>query len=335
MHLLTNNFIHSLPDQELDLVQSWIHQWGSSFSEAVFEAPCRIYKRDNIEGFIGYLQVCKCAVVYGDPVCSKQEVYQLAESFHQFCIEQGLTVIYISVSQSFAKWAIESHCKSLIEIGEEVILDPFCNPSEGPSGRRLRYKINHAINNGLTVSEYITHDTEMEQAIQHVCDSWQKSRKGWQIHLGDVNFFKSRIGKRWFYIQDKTGTILGAALLSRMDLKQGWLLKYLVCVPNAPRGTSELLMNSILLTLRKENCRYVTYGMIIGEELRETIGLNKRNKFFAKVIFKIARWVFRLSERKTYWQKFLPDTEPRYLLFSNKSVGIKEIYAVAKAMKID
>lgn len=335
MHLLTNNFIHSLPDKELDLVQSWIHQWGTSFSEAVFEAPCRIYKTENIEGFIGYLQVCQCAVVYGDPVCSKEEMVQLANSFHNFCQKQGLSVIYISASQSFAKWAIDNCCKSMIEIGEEVILDPFCNPCEGPSGRRLRYKINYAINNGLTVSEYINEDMDIEHAIQQVCDSWRKSRKGLQIHLGDVHLFKNRTGKRWFYVRDKDGHILGAALLSRMDLKQGWLLKYLVSIPNAPRGTSELLMNSILITLKGEQCRYVTYGMIINEKLGETQGLNAINRFFAMTLFKIAKWIFRLSERKTYWQKFLPDTEPRYLLFSSKHVGIREIYALAKAMKID
>lgn len=335
MSVLKAGLINALEDHELDLLKSWIHQWGSSFSEAVLEGPCHIYKTNDIEGFIGYLPVCRCAVVYGDPICSNEEVEKLATAFHHFCEERKLSIVYISVSESFAKWAVTHTCKVLMEIGEEVILDPLCNPSEGPGGRRLRYKINHALNAGLIVEEYTEKNVELEKAIQGVCDSWLKSRQGPQIHLGEVDFFKHRTGKRWLYVRNQDGHVIGAALLSRIEMKKGWLLKYLIHVPNAPRGTSELLMISLLKILNEEGCRYLTYGMIVSENLKETRGLNTFSLFIAKLLFKIAKKIFNLSERKTYWQKFLPDTEPRYLLFSKNGIGIRELYALSMAMKID
>jgi hypothetical protein len=106
-------------------------------------------------------------------------------------------------------------------------------------------------------------------------------------------------------------------------------------LPDAPRGTSESLMTTILETLRYENCRFLTYGLVPGEHLGEIVGIGRCSRWFAKGAFNFAKRIFRLEKRKGYWGQFLPKPERSYILFDQPRMGMKEIRVVLKALKVD
>lgn len=311
-----------------------VHRWGCSISEAVFESSCHYFLIPEIEGFIGYQIWHGCAIVLGDPVCAPDKKAALAEAFSQHCKEQNLSTIYFIASESFSKWALNHVCKIMLEVGEEIIFDPFVDPTVGPRGARLRNKLHHAQHLGLTVREYEAHDPALEKAILEVGKHWRQARKGPQIYLGKLNFFDNRINHRWFYLKDGSHRVVGMALLSRLDAYQGWLLKFLLAIPEAPRGSSELLMVSILEILKQEDCHCLTYGMIPGESLGEMTGLGRMGRWIVRGVFHAAKWFFRLGQRKIYWKKFQPRSERAFLLFSD-AIGMKELFALSKALKID
>lgn len=316
------------------LIDDLIHKWGGSISEAIFDSPSSFYQVPDIEGFIGYRLVNGCAVIYGEPVCPPDDKYQLAAAFHSYCKQNNIASIYICVSEDFSKWAIKNHYKISIEVGEDIHFDPFHNPQEGPRGNRLRNRINHALNLGLTVHEYTGNNRSIEDSIQNVGLTWLKARQGPQIHLGDINFFDNRNARRWFYVENKEGRIIGMALLSSLEAYKGWLLKYLMVIPDTPRGTSELLMVTILEKLHQEGCHFITYGMVPSENLGEIIGLGKCSSWMARGAFRMAKWIFHLEQRKLYWQKFHPQTDRSYILFSSPRIGFKEIRALLLGLKI-
>lgn len=319
---------------EKNILEKWIHRWGCSASEAILDADCSIFRAPDINGFIGYHQTLGCAIVYGDPICAAEDTYRLAEAFHAYCREKNLNIIYMIASKSFAHWAIQHLCKVMIEVGEELIFDPKFDPTKGHSGYRIRNKLNHIEHLGLECHEYLSEDASIEKAIQEVGQSWQSSRKGPQIYLGHLDFFKNRENRRWFYIKNKE-KIVATALLSRLDASKGWLLKFLITTPRSPRGTSEALMMYIIKTLSQENCPFITLGMVPADHLGEVVGLNKFMTWFAGAFFKIAKWFFRLNRRKEYWLKFRPISQPAYILFSHHQVSVNEIRALMQALKIE
>lgn len=328
---MTHTLENEVTQIERDQVENWVHRWGNSASEAILEPGCLIFNVSHIEGLIGYRLVSGYAVIFGDPVCAIHDKPVLAEAFHTYCNEKNWNIIYLIASENFAKWAIQNFCKVLIEAGEELIFNPQEDATKGSKASKLRNSIHHAQHLGFKVCEYITQDANLEQAMQQVGKEWLRARKGPQIHLGDLTFFGDREQKRWFYVKDGD-RLLAMALLSRLKAYQGWLLKYFLTTPDSPRGTSELLMKSILDTLREENCRYVSLGMIPAENLGEIIGLNGFYTWFARFAFQLTKKIFRLNNRKNYWQKFNPKSERSYILFSNPHVGLKELKAVMKAL---
>lgn len=319
---------------EKGLMEQWIHRWGSSASEAVLDSSSSIFRLPPMEGFIGYRVVSNYAVVIGDPICPSDALSFLTHAFHEHCEKNNLNVVYIIVSEEFAKLAMQNLCRVMIEVGEELVFDPQFDPTEGPHGNRLRNKVSYARRHGLVVNEYNgkKRDPKLEHCILQVGDAWLKARRGPQLHLGgSLNFFASRTNKRWFYVQQGS-TILGTALISRLEAQNGWLLKFLMGVPGAPRGTTELLMTSILETLRKEDCHFLTYGMVPAKQLGEVEGLSKFSAWLTQNIFKIAKWVFNLDQRKTYWKKYHPRTQRSFVLFNKPEISFKGIRAIIKTL---
>lgn len=330
----TLDLIMDKDTDEQTLFEEWIHLWGGAVSEAALDPACNFFRTPHINGLIGYRLVGNCAIVFGDPICASNDTPALTQAFHQHCEERNQNIIYIIASEKFAKWALDKYCRVMLEVGEELVFNPQVDPKEGRKGNRLRNKLSHARNQGLVVHEYLYDDKEIENSIQQVGVEWLKARRGPQIYLGHLNFFDNRNDKRWFYVSNGD-QVIASALLSKLKAKEGWLLKFLVTMPNAPRGTSELLMNGILETLRKEDCRFLTYGMVPADHLGEIRGLSQFKCWLARRSFKIAKWFFHLDQRKTYWQKFRPNAEKSYILFSNPTVGISEVRALIKALKVN
>lgn len=321
--------------EEFQIYEKLVHKLGSSISEAALDSQCIFFNTPEIEGIIGYRINHECAIVLGDPICTNENKAPLALAFQKFCSSKNLTVIYFIVSQSFAKWAIHHGSKIMIHIGEEIVFDPTFDPIEGHKGVKLRNAIHHAQHLGLTVKEYIPLDPEIENSIINVGKTWVEARKGPQIYLGNLNFFQNRTNKRWFYLQDDKQKFIGMAVLGKLEAHKGWLLKFLITIPDVPRGASELLMIKIIETLRSENCRYLTYGMVPADSIGEIIGLGTFGAWTAKKVFGLAKWIFHLDKRKIYWHKFHPNAENTYMLLSSPSIGLKEMRALGKAMKMD
>lgn len=312
----------------IELVQKWIQQWGVLISEAVLETGCDFYTDPEIPGCVGYKIESRYAIVYGEPICPKEYVHPLCKSFHRFCQEKKLGIIFMIVSDDFAKWANHYFHGGSILIGEELIFNPVLISKEWNG--RLKNTVNHAIKSGLRVNEYISSDPSIENAIKGVHEKWTKSRRGPQIYLGKMNFFDNCYGKRWFYIQDDK-EVIGAALISRLDASDGWLLKHSITLPKAPRGTSEFLITTILQTLAKENCQYMTYGVIPIHEIKVE-GFQPYVKGLMSFGYRMFKWIFRLGQRKMFWQKFHPKTANSYLVFSCSKFGFEELNAIIKAL---
>src|ERR1700733_3060984 len=195
-----------------------IRKWGDVNSDGLLEESCQIFTIHGVDGFIGYKIELSNAIVFGDPVCSPEEKPLYAQALQKYCESQKIGVVYTMVSQEFADWALEELSATSIEFGEKFILDPQNNPFNnlGPNAILVRKKIKHAIKEGVTVKEYLNQDSHIEQRIFEVSKAWLQKRHGPQVFLSDLNLFKDRKGKRYFYAE-KEGKIIGLLILNAMQ----------------------------------------------------------------------------------------------------------------------
>lgn len=305
-------------------------QYGSAAAEAMLDFPYHIFQLPDSIGVILYRIEYHCAIVIGDPICPSEEVERITRAFFHYCTESKLKIIFITVSEKFKNWALNHFCQISIEVCEEYVINPQIDIFS--NSHRMRHRVNDAIKHGITFHEYIPFSADIEKSIKEVGQKWQKKIKGPHLYLGHLNFFESYEGRRWFYTQEDE-KITSMAMLCGLDSRQGWLLKFLTTIPEASHFTSEFLMASVLDTLKKENCSFLSKGMLPKEALGQIKGLSSFSSFFAKKIYRCIARVCKFKKRREYWQRYHPQTSPSYLLFSESSIGINEIRALIKVFR--
>lgn len=311
-----------------------VRKWGGSTTDAILDPSCQIFRVPAIDGLIGYRDINGCAVVFGDPLCPSDKIENLIDSFHEYCESINLKVIYLIISEPFAAWLVEKgFCKSRIEYGEELILNPHDDPRkrQGSHASLVRRKVRHAESENVIVKEYIPTNATIEKGIVQVGEKWLENRQGPQIHISNVRTFDNTYGKRWFYaeVQDQ---IVGVLTLNRLEKHDGYLLNHLMFTPDAPGGVPEILVITALNALVLENCNFVTFGSVPAASLGEIVGLGPFSKYFAVNIYLLANKMYQLDGKKKFWEKFAPSSDKMFLAFQNSHIGLKELIALKNAL---
>jgi lysylphosphatidylglycerol synthetase-like protein (DUF2156 family) len=331
---MTTYFAQQKEDNRPRMIE-FIRRWGGLTSDALLDPACQLFCIPQVEGVIGHRIEFDCAVVYGDPVCAPGDIPLLVQAFHDFCQTKYKNIIYIAASAKFAQWAIQNVCQALIEYGEEVYLDPHFNPKDrqGTHASLVRRKVRHAQHEEVIVKEYFSPDAKIEHALEQVGAAWLQARRGPQIHISHVYLFTDRIGKRWFYAQQRE-RIVGVAVINQLQSRQGWHLNHLMFTPDAPHGTPEILVVSVLETLQRENCSFISFGAVPINRLGKIVGLSTLTSWIAQLTYKLAHRIFHLEGHKIFWGKFHPQTQPSYLLLHQSHIGIQEVRSLMRAMNV-
>jgi lysylphosphatidylglycerol synthetase-like protein (DUF2156 family) len=313
-----------------------VRRWGCSATDAVLDPSCSHFRDPSIDGLIGYHSSPRCAVVYGDPVCAKQDIPALTQAFHRFCQEKRLQVVYIIISDEFAQWLVENHCKSMIQFGHEMAIDPYDNPRDkhGEGARLVRRKLHHAESEGVKVFEYREDNPQIEEEMEEIAKRWAEERKGPQVHIANIFLFENREGKRWFYAKQGE-KMVGIALINQLQAKQGWLLNHLMMTLEAPAGVPESLVITILDQLKLEGCRYVSFGVVPSMELGKMVGMGRLSSWMLRRLFKMLRSVLPFGGLEKFWSKFSPQSQPTYLVCSRSRPGLRELLALKVALKVN
>jgi lysylphosphatidylglycerol synthetase-like protein (DUF2156 family) len=312
-----------------------IHKWGSSVIESLLDPSCSYFSIPEVEGLIGFYSNRRCAVVFGDPVCPPESREKLVSAFHQQCESAKKNVVYLVASEEFALWWQKKMRGGMISFGEELYIDPRRDPRtcSGKRGIVLRGKIRRAEKLGVSVKEYCEKDPDLEQKIQSAASQWIQHRKGPQIYISRVRFFSDSYGKRWFYAQNGD-QVVGVLAILQLKAKEGWVLDRIMTVPDAPQGTPELLVMSLIEQLAKEQCGFLTFGAINASFLGTMTGFGKLASFFLPRIYKTALQYFKIEGKRKFWEKFFPESSPSYLLFKNPTFSYHEILGLMRALNV-
>lgn len=304
-------------DCSVSRIAQLVSRFGSPASNVLLDERCRHFRHPGIDGVIGYKQHGRYAVALGDPVCAAADRPALVEAFRTHSRQQGLSCIYAVIGSTMASYVRAQGC-GLVEFGVEQVLDP-CNSVSSPGYKDLRKKLKRARRAGMQVAEYLPQrdgrDAELERQLDDLAYCWLMDRDGLQTYWAHIDLFRSRSTTRWFY-----GTVDGkvVGLLSTMRLEEhgGYLLEHILWAPQAPVGTSELLVAHTLETLAGENCRYASFGPAPAHDLGEVSGFSRLTGHSCRLIYRMARHLFHLDSKTLHRQKYRPAAvQPLYLAF--------------------
>ena len=314
----------------------WVRNYGHAVSTALFEPGCQHFTVRGVDGAIAYRTGFGCAVAIGDPVCAPEDRITLGRAFQASAHKKGLATAFAVTSEPFALGMAE-HGAAALGFGKELILDPSRDPSKGSKGRELRKKLTHAQKSGLRGGEYTPQSfasRAVEAELERVANSWVGNRRGPQIFLTGVRMFEAPSITRFFHVRHEDKYV-GVLTAMRIEWRKGYLLNHILVTPDAPDGTSELLITHALATLGKEGCTYATVGPAPDHELGTVKNLSGWSEKFARKVFAKCGEAFKLDARTRYRRKFqVASEEPSYLVFDPPSIGPRQIGGILKAFNV-
>jgi lysylphosphatidylglycerol synthetase-like protein (DUF2156 family) len=315
------------------VLADWVDRFGGPLSPAAFDRSCELFAVEGVDGAIAYRRAPGgYAVALGDPICHPRDAVRLVVPF----CDAFRHALFAAASGPVSTLAVELGFAS-IEFGEELTIDPRAGTPHGRRGHGLRRKLNHARHVGVCVEEYVParhRDGALEGVLQQTVDIWLAGRRGLQVYVAQIDLFRPGARCRWFYATQQR-QVVGLMTVVHLGAQDGWLLEHLLAVPTAPTGTSELLVMDGLAQLGQEGCAAANFGMSTASALGAIDGLSRTSTWLSRHFFAWAQKHLQIDSVGEFRRKFgAVRARPSYLLFHPPSVGLRELYALLRALNV-
>ena len=289
---------------------------------------------------IGYVLQGNYRIVVGIPVADDAHASIATARFIREARSQKHNVLFFSADQQFIE-KLETNLDDLsfdlIKIGEQPEWTPDEYSTVGASRRSLRSQINRAKNKGVSTrrvddSESMAPGSPTRKALAEVLDAWKSSRRmsvmGFMV---DVQPFEL-IAERRFYIAESLGEPV--AFLSAVPIfkTNGWFFEDVIRRPDAPNGTTELLIDAAMRDAAKEGSDFVTLGLSPLAGVTTGPGPHRGIRGILRLCYTRLSPLYGFSSLRSFKARFHPDRwSNQYLVTVPNSVGIRALMAVLSA----
>jgi pimeloyl-ACP methyl ester carboxylesterase len=326
------------PDPTTELLRLHELHGYNAHSLVAIASGVRLWSCPETEGAISYNEFGRVWLAPGEPLASAGNQAALTDRFLRAASAKGRTVGFLPVSERFAKHSHQLGLRA-VKIGSAPYFDLATWSPRGDRAKKVRAGINHAFRTGVRVTKVVHIDEKLIRETDHLCKSWLTTRRspaklGW---LFTVDLFQHSERKKYFTARDATGRLVGFLAASPIPARQGWYLEDVLRLPDAPKGTADLLVVEALKSLKRDGAKLATLGVApmamegtIGSLVQCSPSLSQVTRFVATV-FSI---FYNFDGVRRFKAKFAPSWwESEYVLLSqNITAPPRVLYAFIKAV---
>ena len=286
----------------------------------------RLWSCRETPGAIGFSEFGKVWLVAGEPLASANGQAALADRFLQAARAEGRTVGFLPVTERFAKNSSELGLRA-IKIGAAPYFDLATWAPRGDRAKKVRAGINQAFRAGIRVTKVNDIDEALRRETECLWKSWLTSRRsptrfGW---LFAVDLFRHSERKRYFAARDQDGKLVGFLAASPIPARQGWYLEDVLRLPNAPNGTTDLLIVEALKSLKRDGAKLATLGtapMAMEGSSASLVHCSRRLSQMTRLLASLSSIFYNFDGVRHFKAKFAPSWwESEYVLVPQNITG--------------
>jgi phosphatidylglycerol lysyltransferase len=217
---------------------------------------------DPIDACVAYVDTGASWVAAGPPIAPAE---QLSDVAHRFVVEAralGRRACFFATESRF----IDVASFASMRIGEQPVWNPVEWERTLRSAPSLREQLRRSRAKGVLVEvveprRLSDPQGETRAVISRLIDRWLASRPMQPMgFLVQVHLF-TEIEERRFFTATWDGRLVGLLSMVPVYARAGWLVEDLIRAPEAPNGTSELLVDAAMRLAMASGSRYVTLGL--------------------------------------------------------------------------
>ncbi len=277
---------------------------------------CEWFRSDTPPGLVAYVRSGRTCVIAGDPLCAPEDTVAVLQTFSQHMGSHYR--IMLTLVSGWLVTQLRQAGYGAIKIGSDPFFDLGNWRPRGNLAKKVRSAVNLARRTGVTVSAYRPaerRDLRLEQEIQDCAKAWLATRRGFTIRLFSVIRPLECAEKKRHFVAWHGGRLVGFVTCSPIYARNGWFIEDIVRRPEAPYGTTELLITTALQSLREDGFSVATLGVAPFVDLETDFEHPGRTRL-QRVILIALRPFYNFRGYIHYRKKFAPSWwEPVYLAF--------------------
>jgi phosphatidylglycerol lysyltransferase len=283
-------------DRVRDLVVR--HGWNATAFQTL-ETGYR-YFFHGAEGCVAYVDTGRAWVAAGAPIAQGEQLEAVVSAFVRAARAAGKRACFFATEERLH--ASTGEALRSLGIGEQPAWDPRSWPVTLAGRRSLREQLRRARAKGVTVR--LLSATELERGTTHdqlarIAERWLRSRvmapMGFLVRLEPFAF----PAERRCFVAEVAGQVVAFAGVIPVPVRGGWFLEDLVRDPNAPNGTSELLVDAVMRWANDTGSQWLTFGLA---PLAGTL------PSWLRFVRRSAGVLYDFEGLRAYKAKFTPDT---------------------------
>src|SRR6266436_10356397 len=212
-----------------------------------------LWSSPDVDGAFIYGEFGRVWLAAGDPLAPLEDMAELARQFAVFAKQKNRMVAFVPTSSEFAH-AVAPRDFVTVKCGASPYFDLQNWNPRGDCAKKMRAGLNQARRAGVEVemiSESV--DAALKKETAQLCLRWLDMRRaattfGWLIALDP--FLHSDYKK--YFAARVNGKLVGFLAASPVPARKAWYLEDVLRQPDAPHGTSTLLVMEALAKLKAE-----------------------------------------------------------------------------------
>ncbi|HEY4186461.1 MAG TPA: phosphatidylglycerol lysyltransferase domain-containing protein [Polyangia bacterium] len=298
------------------------HGWNAT-SFQLREQGFSFFWSDD-DACVGYVDTGRAWVAAGAPVAAPERLAEVAKAFVAAARAARRRVCFFAVE---ARFVTQSGLRALA-IGDQPMWNPQTWGDVVAASRGLREQLRRARAKGVSVralppGDAADDDGPLARALVGVTQRWLGTRE-----MAPMGFLVSveplpRFPEHRFYLAERDGRLLAFLQATPIFARRGWLFQNLLRLPEAPNGTSELLIDAGLRDVAREGCDMVTMGLapLSGNIPRPLAAVRK-----------LGRPLFDFEGLRAFREKLRPtEWSPQFLCFPRSQGVIRSLLDVLTA----
>jgi phosphatidylglycerol lysyltransferase len=224
-------------------------------------------------------------------------------------------------------------------IGSEAVIDLGSFTLSGNKMQNVRRGINHVKRHNIKVFEYDEYKTETGKSDQEIYQDNLEVSRSWLDgkDTPELSFFISKLSERppvhtrYFMAISDRGTEAFAVCIPIFSTTS-YYIDLIRRRPDAPNGTTELLITEIFERMKKDNVKSVYIGFVPLFNIEAGNGVNNplHTKIMGWMYNDLFNYLYPAKTSYFYKNKFRPRWEELYLYYY-PSLSMKMIYAIFRS----
>lgn len=213
------------------------------------------------DGAAGYCVSGQFRVVAGAPVCAAERLGAVSAELQEDAARNGQRLIYFGAGERLERILGGSPAHHLLRLGGMPVWAAAAWPEIVETKASLRAQIHRARNKGVHVSEWKAIQPPRLAELRRVLELWLGTRGLPPLHFMTEPDILSDLRDRRVFVAERDGAVVAFLVATPIPARGGWLVEQWPRRPDAPNGTSQVLVDAAMRAFAAAGEDFVTLGL--------------------------------------------------------------------------